>query len=112
MTWLPLLPRLLISELARSSSAPIPTSSGGAIKSSRWRHAIAFPLSMTGANLLQPGDSSPTERIWRTPIVRSACILEGEKPADLPVVQPTKFELVINLGIAKALRLQVPDKLL
>ena len=76
----------------------------------------AVPLIYPGRLFVAAGGLQLRERVSPMRFGKSALyagrILKGEKPADLPVVQPTKFELIFNLKTAKALGLNISRTLL
>ena len=71
---------------------------------------VGFPEFVEAGGLISFGPNYPA--LFRRSAEFVDKILRGAKPADIPVEQPTKFDLVLNLRTAKALGLEIPPTLL
>jgi putative ABC transport system substrate-binding protein len=74
--------------------------------------AVVSPLPAAVHRPSLEGNASDLGDVYREAAVYAGRILKGEKPADIPVMQSTKFELVLNLKAAKALGLTARQSLL
>jgi putative ABC transport system substrate-binding protein len=108
--------------IARARPGALLVGGGGFLAGSQHLQVVAFAArqaliaiylrreTIEAGGLMSYGTNQPDG--YRQAAVYVARILKGEKPADLPVMQPTKFELVVNLKTAKALGLAIPPGVL
>jgi len=103
----------LAADLARRRVSVMVTTGGSRSGLAAKAATATIPIIFTtGGDPVEQGLVPSLADAWPQLGICAGRILEGAKPADLPVLQPTKFELVINMKTAKALGLTVPQSLL